>query len=94
MKPSRFPTENSTPVPKEVTPADGSAVPLGALAALFYLRRVTVRPLVAPLAVYGATGTETTTGSDEPPLAQLTVDGTVTVVVPELTVTKTFGKAI
>lgn len=94
MNPSRVPTENSTAVPYVRTPADGSAVPLAASLALFYLPRVTVRPPVAPFLVYGATPTETTTGSDEPPLAQLTVDGTVTVVVPEATVTKTFGKAI
>jgi len=94
MKPSSYPTANSTAVPYVRTPADGSAASLAASLALFYLKRPTVRPLVAPLAVYGATATETTTGSDEPPLAQLTVDGTVTAVVPEATVTKTFGKAI
>jgi len=62
--------------------------------ALFYLRRVTVRASVVPLAPYGATGTETTTGSEDPPIAQLTVVGMVTFVVPELTVTNNAGNTV
>jgi len=42
---------------------------------------------VAPAAVYGATETLTTIGSDYPPLAQLTVVGRLTAVVPEATLT-------
>jgi len=61
---------------------------------LFYFKRVTVRPLVAPLAVYGALPTETVTGSDYPPIAQLTVDGRETAVVPVVTVTNKLGKAM
>jgi hypothetical protein len=62
--------------------------------ALFYFKRVRVRPLVAPFLVYGALSTETTTGSDYPPLAQLTVDGTVTLVTPETTETNKLGKVM
>lgn len=77
-----------------MTPADGSTASLAASLALFYLPRVTVRPPVAPLAVYGATGTETTTGSEDPPLAQLTLAGNTTAVTPVLTVTKHLGKTV
>jgi hypothetical protein len=56
------------------------------------LATVRVRPSVFPLAEYGATGTETTIGSDYPPLAQLTEEGMVTAVTPVVTVTNTEGK--
>jgi len=52
------------------------------------LARVRVRPeAVAPNLTYGASVVETTTGSDYPPLAQLTVDGTLTAVLTEGEVT-------
>jgi hypothetical protein len=66
-----------------------------ALAALAVLPRVTVSPApVAPLAINGATGTETTIGSDYPPLAQLTEPGRVTAEVPEVTETFNTGKTV
>jgi hypothetical protein len=81
-----------TGLPKPVIPADGST--LSVVLAFDYLPRVTVRPLVAPTAVYGATATLRTTGSEDPPLAQLTLGGTVTAVTPVLTVTNTAGNTV
>lgn len=64
-------------------------------AALAFLPRVTVRAAsVDPLAEYGATGTETTIGSDYPPLAQLTELGRVTALVPAVTITINLGKTV
>jgi len=49
---------------------------------------------VAPAAVYGATETLRTIGSDYPPLAQLTVVGTVTADVPLATLTINDGNTV
>lgn len=63
--------------------------------ALAFLPRVTVSAAsVAALAEYGATGTETTIGSDYPPLAQLTELGRTTALVPAVTITFKAGKTV
>lgn len=81
-----------TGLPKPVIPADGST--LSVVLAFDYLPRVTVRPLVAPTAVYGATATLRTTGSEDPPLAQLTEAGTVTAVIDLPTLTNNYGNTV
>jgi hypothetical protein len=84
-----------TGVPYPETPADGSGSAALAAAALALAPRVTVSPAaVAALATYGARVTETTIGSDYPPLTQLTVFGSVTAVVPAVTITFNTGKTV
>lgn len=66
-----------------------------ASAALAFLPRATVSAAsVAVLVEYGATGTEITIGSDYPPLAQLTVLGRTTALVPAVTITFKAGKTV
>lgn len=75
--------------PYPVTPRDGSAVPLAAPVGIGFLAKLTARVL------NGTTVNETTTGSDDPPLTQLTeVGSALTVYLASLTLTLRAGRSV